>query len=109
MGTAPKQQKMKIVSVRPYCSPDPNDSKYEQCYQHKLMLHVPFRDINQLKGTYETFSEVYKHMRHFQKHTILILYVILYASENVSYVPIEGEHMRHFQKHTILIFRSIQY
>ena len=24
LGTVPKQQKMKIVSVRPYCSPDPN-------------------------------------------------------------------------------------
>ena len=27
LGTAPIQQKMKIVSVRPYCSPDPNDPK----------------------------------------------------------------------------------
>ena len=57
--TAPKQQKMKIVSVRPYCSPDPNGPKYEQYSQQKLMLHVPFRDFNQLKGTYETFSEAY--------------------------------------------------
>ena len=56
LGTAPKQQKMKIVSVRPYCSPDPNGPKYEQYCQQKLMLHVPF---NQLKGTYETFSEAY--------------------------------------------------
>ena len=24
------------------------------------MLHIPFRHINQLKGTYETFSEAYR-------------------------------------------------
>ena len=31
----PKSHKMKVVSVRPYCSPDPNGPNYEQFYcQH---------------------------------------------------------------------------
>ena len=59
LGTSPKQHKMKIVSVRPYCSLDPNGPKFEQYSQQKLMLHVPFREINQLKGTCETFSQAY--------------------------------------------------
>ena len=59
LGTAPKQHKMKILSVRPYCSPDPNGPKYEQYCQQKLMLHVPFRSVDQLKGACERFSEAY--------------------------------------------------
>ena len=60
LGIAPKQQKMIIVSIRPYYSPDPNGPKYEQYCQQKLMLHVPFRHINHLKETYETYSEAYR-------------------------------------------------
>lgn len=59
IGSVPKQQKMKIVGVRPYCSPDPSNPRYEQYCQQKLMLHVPFRHINQLKVVYDTFSEAY--------------------------------------------------
>ncbi len=59
LGTAPKHHKMKIVSVRPYCSPDPDGPKYEQYCKQKLMLHVPFRHVDQLKGTCDTFSEAY--------------------------------------------------
>ncbi len=51
LGSTPKHHKMKIVSVRPYCSFDPNGPKYEQYCQQKLMLHVPFRHIDALKGT----------------------------------------------------------
>ena len=58
-GAVPKKHKMMIVSVRPYCSPDPNSPKYEQYCQQKLMLHVPFRHINQLKGECEKFSDAY--------------------------------------------------
>ena len=47
LGTVPKKHKMMIVNVRPYCSPDPNGPKYEQYCQQKLMLHVPFRHIDQ--------------------------------------------------------------
>ena len=59
IGTVPKQHKMKIVGVRPYCSPDPGNPKYEQYCQQKLMLYVPFRHVNQLKGPYDKFSETY--------------------------------------------------
>ena len=59
LGTSPKHQKMKIVCVRPYCSPDPDGPKYEQYCQQKLMLHVPFRHVNQLKGDKDTFIEAY--------------------------------------------------
>ena len=59
VGTTPKYQKMKIVSVLPYCSPDPAGPKYEQYCQQKLMLHVPFRHVDNLKGSCETFSEAY--------------------------------------------------
>ena len=58
-GTAPKKHKMKVVSVRPYYSPDPSGPNYEQYCQQRLMLHVPFRNITELKGTCETFSEAY--------------------------------------------------
>ena len=54
LGNTPKHQKMKIVSVRPYCSPDPDGPKYEQYCQQRSMLHVPFRHANQLKGSYTT-------------------------------------------------------
>lgn len=59
VGTAPKQHKLMVVSIRPYCSHDPRGPKYEQYCQQKLMLHVPFRHINQLKGTCEKFSDAY--------------------------------------------------
>ena len=60
LGTTPKLQKMKVVSIRPYCSPDPN----EQYCKQKLMLHVPFRSINQLKGTCHSFAEAYSVFLH---------------------------------------------
>ena len=59
LGTTPKHHKMKIVSVRPYCSPDPNGPQYEQYCKQKLMLHVPFRHVDVLKGTCESFTEAY--------------------------------------------------
>lgn len=59
LGTAPTKHKMKVVTVRPYCSPDPSGPNYEQYCKQKLMLHVPFRHIDELKGTSENFSEAY--------------------------------------------------
>jgi hypothetical protein len=58
-GTPPKHQKMWIALVRPYCSPDPRGHKYEQYCKQKLMLHVPFRHLEQLKGTCNSFAEAY--------------------------------------------------
>ena len=57
--TEPQRHKMKVVIVRPYCSPDPNGPKYEQYCQHKLMLHKPFRRVDQLKGECDTFAAAY--------------------------------------------------
>ena len=56
LGTVPKLQKMKVVGVRPYCSPDPSGPKYEK---QNLMLHVPFRHVDQLMGSCDTFTEAY--------------------------------------------------
>jgi len=55
---------MKVVSVRPYIPPDPNGPKYEQYCKQKLMLHVPFRNIDQLKGACSTFLEAYSIFLH---------------------------------------------
>ena len=59
IGSSPKHQKMKVVIVRPYCSPAPNGPKYEQYCRQKLMLYVPFRHVNELKGSSDTFAEAY--------------------------------------------------
>jgi len=64
LGTTPKLQKMKVVSVRPYCSSDPNSPKFEQYYKQKLMLHVPFWSIDRLKGARHTFAEAYSIFLH---------------------------------------------
>ena len=53
-GTPPKKHKMKIVTVRPYFSPDPTGPNYEQYCRQKLMLYVPFRHITELKGACHT-------------------------------------------------------
>ena len=58
-GSEPTRHKMKVVSIRPYCSPDPNGPKYEQYCQQKLMLHKPFRHLEQLKGQCNTFAAAY--------------------------------------------------
>ena len=50
---------MKVVIVRPYCSPDPDGPKYEQYCKQKLMLHVPFRHVDELKGDCDSFTDAY--------------------------------------------------
>ena len=60
IGVAPIQRKKEIVViVIPYCSPDPQGPKYEQYCRQKLMLHQPFRHLNELLGDSETHSESY--------------------------------------------------
>ncbi len=59
LGSTPEHHKVKIVSVRPYCLSDPSGPKYEQYCRQKLMLHVPFRHIDALKGTCDSFPEAY--------------------------------------------------
>ena len=60
LGTEPKKRTKKvIVTPKPYCSPDPSGPNYEQYCRQSLMLHKPFRDINELKTGFNSFSEVY--------------------------------------------------
>ena len=54
-----KRRKKVVVIVRPYCSPDPQGPKYEQYYQQKLMLHVPFRHQSELLDNHTTFTAAY--------------------------------------------------
>ena len=60
IGVAPIRRKKEIVViVIPYCSPDPQGPKYEQYCRQKLMLHQPFRHLDELLGDSETHSESY--------------------------------------------------
>ena len=54
-----KRRKKVVVIVRPYYSPDPQGPKYEHYCQQKLMLHVPFRRLNELLGGDNTFAAAY--------------------------------------------------
>ena len=57
LGDEPKKRsKEVIVTPRPYCSPDPSGPNYEQYCRQSLM---PFRDINELKSGFDTFTEAY--------------------------------------------------
>ena len=60
IGVAPIRRKKEIVViVIPYCSPDPQGPKYEQYCRQKLMLHQPFRHLDELLGVSDTHSEAY--------------------------------------------------
>ena len=63
-GSEPKRHKAKVVIIRPYCSPDPSGPKYEQYCQYKLMQHVPFRHVEEVKGAFRTFAEAYASFLH---------------------------------------------
>jgi len=49
------------VIPRPYCSPDPNGSKYEQYCRQKQTMHKPFRCLNDLLEMFESHSDAYYH------------------------------------------------
>ena len=53
------RQKEVIVIPRPYCSPDPSGPKYEQYCRQKLMLHQPFRQLDELFGMSDTYAAAY--------------------------------------------------
>ena len=60
LGTESKNRsKEVIVTPRPYCSPDPSGPTYEQYCRQSLMQHKPFRDINELKTGFNSFTEAY--------------------------------------------------
>ena len=48
-----------VVIVRPYCSPDPEGPKYEQYCRQKLMIHQPFRQVDELLGACDKHSSAY--------------------------------------------------
>ena len=54
-----KRHKIAVVIVRPYIPPDPNGLHFEIYCKHKMMLHIPFRDIHSLKDTHELFASAY--------------------------------------------------
>ena len=53
------RKKQVVVIVIPFCSPDPQGTKYERYCRQKLMLHQPFRRLHELLGGLETHSEAY--------------------------------------------------
>ena len=61
LGSNPKHRRKDIiVVVRPFCSSDPSGPKSEQYCRHKLMLHKPFRRVDDLKANFDTFAEAYQ-------------------------------------------------
>ena len=60
VGLDPVSRKKEvIVIVIPFCSPDPQGPKYERYCRQKLMLHQPFRHLDELLGGLETHSQAY--------------------------------------------------
>ena len=60
LGSDPNaRRKAVVVIVRPFCSPDPSGPKYEQYCRQKLMLHVAFRQQNELLGQADTYAAAY--------------------------------------------------
>lgn len=55
-----KRRRKNIVIVRPYYSPDPNGPNFEQYCCQKLMLHKPFRHLDELKADFSSFTEAYQ-------------------------------------------------
>ena len=41
----------------PYLHPDPESEHYQDYCKYKLMLHVPFRSVNELKMDFDSWSE----------------------------------------------------
>ena len=58
------RRKPVIVIFRPYCSPDPNGPQYEQYCRQKLMLYMPFRQLQHLLAEFSTFTAAYAHFLH---------------------------------------------
>ena len=48
-----------LVIPRPYCSPDPDGPLYEQYCRQKLMLHQPFRQLEDWLAGYQSREDAY--------------------------------------------------
>ena len=53
------RNKTVIIIVKPYYSPDPNGSSYEQYCRQKLMLHKPFRELSELTAGHTSHTDAY--------------------------------------------------
>lgn len=53
------RKKEVVVIPRPYCSSDPNGPFYEQYCKQNLMLHRPFRQLNELLAGYDHHVDAY--------------------------------------------------
>ena len=53
------RRKEVVVIPRPYVSPDPEGPKYEQYCKQKLMMHLPFRQLEDLLGECDTYAAAY--------------------------------------------------
>ena len=58
-GEPRNRKKEAVVIVRPYYPPDLDGPKYELYCRQKLMLHKPFRQEQELLGTFATFALAY--------------------------------------------------
>ena len=59
VGSDPVSRKKEVVVIIvPFCSPDPQCPKYERYCRQKLMLHQPFRHLDELLGGLETHSSL---------------------------------------------------
>ena len=60
LGSDPsRRRKAVVVIVRPFYSPDPNGPKYEEYCRQKLMLHIPFRQEEELLGDSDSHAAAY--------------------------------------------------
>ena len=58
VGLDPVSRKKEVVVIV-ICSPDPQGPKYERYCRQKLMLHQPYRHLDELLGGLETHSQAY--------------------------------------------------
>ena len=60
LNAEPKRRSKRVIVIaRPYCSPDPDGSNYEQYCRQSLMQHKCFRQMSELLAGCETYAEAY--------------------------------------------------
>ena len=71
IGSMPSRRRKDVVVItRPYYSPDPTGPQYDKYCQQKLMLYVPFRNIEELLNGRSTFEDAYVFFLHSRSGTI---------------------------------------
>lgn len=61
-GIPNHRRKDVVVTIRPFCPPDPDGPYYEQYCRQRLMLHVAFRQMSDLLGENNTYAAAYAQM-----------------------------------------------